>query len=103
MTSPNHVIENPLSGERITILERPRITGDALVWDLVLAPGGRVPNSHSHPEQEERFTVLDGTMRFRCRLPRGARFRLPAPGRCARSARTAGTWCSLLTSYVSIR
>jgi len=42
MTSPNHVIENPLSGERITILERPRITGDALVWDLVLAPGGRV-------------------------------------------------------------
>jgi quercetin dioxygenase-like cupin family protein len=65
MTSPNHVIENPLSGERITILERPRITGDALVWDLVLAPGGRVPNSHSHPEQEERFTVLDGTMRFR--------------------------------------
>jgi len=62
MTSPNHVIENPLSGERITILERPRITGDALVWDLVLAPG-----------------------------------------RCARSARTAGTGCSLLTSYVSIR
>jgi quercetin dioxygenase-like cupin family protein len=65
MTSPNHVIENPLSGERITIMERPRMTGDALVWDLVLAPGGRVPNSHSHPEQEERFTLLDGTMRFR--------------------------------------
>jgi quercetin dioxygenase-like cupin family protein len=65
MTAPNHVIENPLSGERITIVERPRITGDALVWNLVLAPGGRVPNSHSHPEQEERFTVLDGTMRFR--------------------------------------
>lgn len=65
MTAPNHVIENPLSGERITIMERPRITGDALAWNLVLAPGGRVPNSHSHPEQEERFTVLDGTMRFR--------------------------------------
>lgn len=65
MTAPNHVIENPLSGERITIMERPRITGDALAWNLVLAPGGRVPNSHSHPEQEERFTVLDGTMSFR--------------------------------------
>lgn len=65
MTAPNHVIENPLSGERITIVERPRITGDALIWNLVLAPGGRVPNSHSHPEQEERFTVLDGTMSFR--------------------------------------
>jgi quercetin dioxygenase-like cupin family protein len=76
MTSPNHVIENPLSGERITILERPRITGDALVWDLVLAPGGRVPNSHSHPEQEERFTVLDGRMRFRV----GRRRLLARPG-----------------------
>lgn len=65
MTSPSRVIENPLSGERITIMERPRITGDALVWELVLAPGGHVPNSHSHPEQEERFTVLDGTMTFR--------------------------------------
>jgi quercetin dioxygenase-like cupin family protein len=65
MSSLKHVIENPLSGERITITERPRITGDALVWELVLAPGGRVPGSHSHPEQEERFTVLDGTMRFR--------------------------------------
>jgi quercetin dioxygenase-like cupin family protein len=76
MTSPSHVIENPLSGERITILERPRITGDALVWDLVLAPGGRVPNSHSHPEQEERFTVLDGRMRFRV----GRRRLLARPG-----------------------
>jgi quercetin dioxygenase-like cupin family protein len=65
MTSPRHVIENPLSGERITIVERPRISGDALVWELVLAPGGHVPNSHTHPEQEERFTVLEGTMRFR--------------------------------------
>ena len=65
LTSPEHVIENPLSGERIMITKRPRVTGDTLVWELVLAPGGRVPNSHSHPEQEERFTVLDGTMRFR--------------------------------------
>jgi ABC-2 type transport system ATP-binding protein len=62
MTSPNHVIENPLSGEWITILERPRITGDPLVWDLVLAPGGRVPNSHSHPEQEERQPALDANL-----------------------------------------
>lgn len=76
MTSPSHVIENPLSGERITIIERPRLTGDALVWELVLAPGGRVPNSHSHPEQEERFTMLDGAMRFRV----GWRRMLARPG-----------------------
>lgn len=48
MTSLSHVIENPLSGERITIMERPRVTGDALVWELM--PGGRVPNSHTHPQ-----------------------------------------------------
>ncbi|HTV99447.1 MAG TPA: cupin domain-containing protein [Streptosporangiaceae bacterium] len=58
------VIVNPLSGERITI--RPAGTGeDVLDWELVLAPGGRVPSSHAHPEQEERFTVLDGRVRFR--------------------------------------
>lgn len=76
MTSPSHVIENSLSGERITIKERPRVAGDALVWELVLAPGGRVPNSHSHPRQEERFTMLDGTMRFRV----GRRRLLARPG-----------------------
>ena len=76
MTSPRHVIENPLSGERITITDRPRFTGDALSWELMLAPGGRVPGSHSHPEQEERFTVLEGTMKFKV----GRRRMLARPG-----------------------
>jgi quercetin dioxygenase-like cupin family protein len=58
-----HVIENPLSGERITI-HAP--SGDrVLEWELVLAPGGRVPSSHAHPHQEECFTVLAGKIRFR--------------------------------------
>ena len=58
------VIENPLSGERITIAA-PRADGSVLDWELVLAPGGRVPSSHAHPRQEECFTVLAGQMRFR--------------------------------------
>jgi quercetin dioxygenase-like cupin family protein len=59
-----HVIENPLSGERITI---PAAQPDASVleWELELAPGGRVPSSHAHPWQEESFRVLAGQMRFR--------------------------------------
>jgi len=57
-------IVNPLSGERITILET-GARGDVLVWELLLAPGGRVPSSHAHPGQEERFTVIQGRMRFR--------------------------------------
>jgi quercetin dioxygenase-like cupin family protein len=57
-------IVNPLSGERIIILGQPD-TGAALAWELVLAPGGRVPSSHAHPQQEERFTVREGRLRFR--------------------------------------
>jgi quercetin dioxygenase-like cupin family protein len=60
----NPPIINPLSGERITILAS-QTDGSVLDWELVLAPGGRVPSSHAHPEQEERFTVLEGRMRFR--------------------------------------
>ena len=69
------VIINPLSGERITI----QVAGtgkSVLDWELVLAPGGRVPGSHAHPEQEERFTVLEGRMRFRV----GARRITAGPG-----------------------
>lgn len=39
--------------------------GTLLAWELLLAPGGRVPSSHAHPAQEELFTVLDGQMKFR--------------------------------------
>jgi mannose-6-phosphate isomerase-like protein (cupin superfamily) len=64
MTAPSGrpEIVNPLSGERITIMAA---DGDALAWELLLAPGGRVPASHAHPGQEERFTVKEGRMRFR--------------------------------------
>lgn len=59
-------IVNPLTGERIWIRTRGAETGGALmVWDLELAPGGHVPISHSHPEQEEAFHVVSGQMRFR--------------------------------------
>ncbi len=59
------VITNPLSGEQITISAAADPSGRVLEWELVLAPGGRVPSSHAHPEQEECFTVRAGQMRFR--------------------------------------
>jgi len=66
MAPCGHVIENPLSGERITIRATAADTGGSVLgWELVLAPGGRVPSSHAHPQQEECFTVLAGQMRFR--------------------------------------
>ncbi len=66
MILDTHVIENPLSGERIVIHETGSASGGSqLAWELMLAPGGRVPSSHAHPAQEERFTVVAGQMRFR--------------------------------------
>jgi quercetin dioxygenase-like cupin family protein len=66
MAADGHIISNPLSGEQIMIRKTAAETGGSVLeWDLVLAPGGRVPSSHAHPEQEERFTVVAGQMRFR--------------------------------------
>ena len=59
------VIHNPISGERIVIRTRAAETGGKLlVFDLSLPPGGHVPARHAHPIQEERFTVMQGRMRF---------------------------------------
>ena len=57
-------ISNPLSGERITI-SGAEADDPVLAWELSLAPGGRVPASHTHPRQQEQFTVLEGRVRFR--------------------------------------
>ena len=75
---PKHrVIENPVSGERIVIREGGEQNGGRLLaFDLYLPPGGHVPAGHTHPQQEERFTVIAGRMRFRL----GRRTILAGPG-----------------------
>jgi quercetin dioxygenase-like cupin family protein len=80
LASPQ-VIINPLSGEQITIQATAADTGGrVLEWELLLAPGGKVPSSHAHPEQEECFTVLTGRMRFRV----GGRRVMAGPGDAVR-------------------
>lgn len=77
------VIENPVSGERIVIRQTAAETGGALLaWELILAPGGRVPSSHAHPRQEEIFTVVEGLLRLRVR----GRSRTLKPGDSVRVA-----------------
>jgi quercetin dioxygenase-like cupin family protein len=78
-TSPSegHVIDNPGTGERIVIrTSAAQTAGQLLAFDLFLPPGGHVPARHAHPEQEERFTVLKGQIRFRL----GRRTMLAGPG-----------------------
>jgi quercetin dioxygenase-like cupin family protein len=76
-TLRGRVIDNPISGERIVIRTTAEESDGALLaFDLFLPPGGRVPARHVHPVQEERFTVLNGQLRFRL----GRRTVLAAPG-----------------------
>lgn len=65
MYEPHRVITNRFSGERLVILTNGEETdGQLLVFELFLPPGKHVPSRHTHPLQEELFTVLSGTMRF---------------------------------------
>jgi quercetin dioxygenase-like cupin family protein len=71
MAYARQTIENPVSGERITFLQTASDTaGERLEFELELSPDGHVPGAHVHPEQEERFHVLEGTMKFRLGMKR---------------------------------
>ena len=66
MAYAGQVIENQVSGERITFKRTTADTdGEYLEIELELDPDGKVPGMHVHPAQEERFEVLEGTMKFR--------------------------------------
>jgi mannose-6-phosphate isomerase-like protein (cupin superfamily) len=66
MAYAGQTLDNPVSGEQIVFKKTAADTdGEYLEIELRLAPDGKVPGMHVHPEQEERFEVLAGRMRFR--------------------------------------
>lgn len=66
MARRGQIISNPVSGETIEFKRTSAETGGRLLEiELTLTPDGKVPGMHVHPEQEERFEVLEGRMRFR--------------------------------------
>ena len=66
MAYAGQILDNPVTGERITFRRTAADTvGAALEFDLELAPDGHVPGKHVHPSQEERFQVVSGTMKFK--------------------------------------
>ncbi|MDE3229006.1 MAG: cupin domain-containing protein [Chloroflexota bacterium] len=86
------VIVNPISGERIVIQVSGEETGGKLlVFDLYLPPGAHVPARHTHPAQEERFTVVSGRMRFRIGRV-GWRSILAGPGEAIRVPAGTAHW-----------
>jgi quercetin dioxygenase-like cupin family protein len=65
MAFAGQVLDNPISGERITFRKTAADTdGELLAVDLGLRPDGHVPGAHVHPTQEERFEIVTGTMKF---------------------------------------
>ena len=68
MVQPGDVIENPVTGERITFVRTSEQTGGALAeMDLELSPSAFLAAEHIHLRQDESFEVLDGLIRLRCR------------------------------------
>jgi mannose-6-phosphate isomerase-like protein (cupin superfamily) len=66
MAYAGQVISNPVSGETIEFVKTSADTdGELLAIDLTLTPDGHVPGTHVHPEQDERFEVKSGTMKFK--------------------------------------
>lgn len=67
MARRGDVIENPITGERITFLETAEDTDGALLRAAFsLKPGGFLPGGvHTHPYQEERFEVTSGYLGVR--------------------------------------
>lgn len=59
------VYENPVTGERAVIRAKAEAaTGDRLIADLYIRPGGAVVGEHFHPNLEERFVVIRGRVGF---------------------------------------
>jgi len=101
MAFSGQIIHNPISGERIQFLRTAQDTdGELLEFELQLTPDGKVPGTHVHPEQEERFLVLEGTMAFKLgfkklvagpgetvTVPAGARHKFANGGDCTARVR----------------
>jgi quercetin dioxygenase-like cupin family protein len=59
-------IENPVTGERVTLLKTSAETGGEYVLiETTVAPNGAVAAEHVHPYQSERFEILSGKVEFK--------------------------------------
>jgi quercetin dioxygenase-like cupin family protein len=66
MAKAGDVIDNPVTGERIVVLQSTQETaGELFAFELSVKPHGFVSAEHIHLKQEETFEVTRGTIRFR--------------------------------------
>lgn len=86
MASTGQPVVNGATGERVVFQALARDTAGALLrGDGFLAAGVGVRGRHVHPNQEERFEVLEGVVRFRVgrekRIARAGEIVVVPPGR----------------------
>jgi quercetin dioxygenase-like cupin family protein len=78
MARVDDVLEDPATGIRVVFRRTARETnGRAVVVEMFVAPSGRAPGTHLHPNQEERIDVLHGSVGFRL----GRDLKVVGPGR----------------------
>jgi quercetin dioxygenase-like cupin family protein len=66
MLKAGDVIENAVTGERAVVrVGTAESSGELLVADLYVRPGGAVMGEHLHPGIEESFTVVRGRLGYR--------------------------------------
>jgi mannose-6-phosphate isomerase-like protein (cupin superfamily) len=59
------ILENPVTGERVTFLETASETnGERVLIDVTVQPDGFVAAAHVHPYQSERFEIVAGEAEF---------------------------------------
>lgn len=68
MAKKGETIRNKKTGEQITWMETSEDTnGEALKMKFKVSPGGNVPVKHIHPNQNEHFEVISGTLKIECK------------------------------------
>jgi quercetin dioxygenase-like cupin family protein len=66
MIRTGQTIENPITGERVVFRRTSADTkGEAVVVEVFVEPHGFVAARHVHPNQEERFEILNGALELR--------------------------------------
>lgn len=65
MSKAGDVLENPVTGERLVARIGTEDSGDQVVADLYVKPGGALAAEHVHPVIEESFTIVRGQVGFR--------------------------------------
>ena len=62
MAAVGDVLENPVTGERFTVLAVPRDDEDWGRAEILLPPGAKGPPRHVHQRTQERVSVLEGVL-----------------------------------------